>query len=102
MWLDMTLGFLLMVYLTFKYNDAITYKCILPFEVPCESNTQSADNKRLKLGMHLETRGKNVITAWEDLGNPNFPRILFTSVIVCSCDHKTTHVILVCGQPFFI
>ena len=26
----------------------------LPFEVPFESNTQNADNRRFKIGMHLE------------------------------------------------
>ena len=48
-----------MVYLTLKYNDAISCMCLIPFEVPCESNTQNADNSRLKIGMHLEIREKN-------------------------------------------
>ena len=47
-----------MVHLTVKHNDAITCMCHIPFEVPCVSNSQSADNKKLKVGMHLEMRGK--------------------------------------------
>ena len=47
------------VHLTFKYNDAIACMCLIPFEVPCESNNQNADHKRLKIGMHLEIREKN-------------------------------------------
>ena len=38
-----------------------------------------------KIGMYLEIREK-IITAWEDLGNPNIPHILCTSVIICQCD----------------
>ena len=38
-----------------------------------------------KIGMHFEIREK-IITAWEDLGNPPFPHILFTSVVISNCD----------------
>ena len=57
------------------------YVSYIPYEVPFESNTQNADTINLKIGMHLEIREK-IITAWEDLGNPDFLHILFTSVIV--------------------
>ena len=48
---------LLMVHLTFTCN-AITCMCLITFEVPCESNTQSVEHKRLKIGMHLEISEK--------------------------------------------
>ena len=32
---------------------------LIPFAVPCESNNPNGDNKKLKIGMHLEIRGKN-------------------------------------------
>ena len=53
MLLNVRQGLLIMVYVTFKCN-AIAWMCLIPFEVSCESNTQSAENKRLKIGMHLE------------------------------------------------
>ena len=31
----------------------------IPFEVPCESKTQNANNKRLKIGVPLEISEKN-------------------------------------------
>ena len=34
------------------------YVSYTPFEVPCESNTQSAENKRLKIGMLLDISEK--------------------------------------------
>ena len=61
------------------------YVSYIPFEVPCKSNTQSADNRSFKIGMHFEIREK-IITAWEELGNPPFLHILFTSVIINNCD----------------
>ena len=37
-----------------------SHVCVLhTFEVPCESNTQSAENKRLKIGMLLDIVNKN-------------------------------------------
>ena len=83
MFLDVRQDLFLMVYLTFKYN-VITYMCLIPFEVPCESKTQ--DCKRFKIGIYLKIREK-IITAWKDLGNPNF-LTLFTSVIMCNCDES--------------
>ena len=88
-----------MVCLTFKYNNVL-----IPLDVPCESNTQNTDNKRLKIGCTLRW-GKKIISPWEDLGNPKFPHILFTLVIICNCDKSVitkSHVILVFGHPFFI
>ena len=66
-----------------------SHVCVLiyiPFDFPCESNTQNADNRRVKIGMHLEIGREQIIAVWEDLGNPNFPHILFTSLIICNCD----------------
>ena len=57
MFLDVRQGLFLMEYRTFNY-DAIRYMCLITFEVPCESNTQSVENKRLKIGMHLEISEK--------------------------------------------
>ena len=62
------------------YGIPITCMCLI-FAVPCESNTQKAGNKRLKIGMHLEISEK-ITNPWEDLGNLNFLHILFTSVIM--------------------
>ena len=87
MFLDTRQGLVLMVYRTFKYNDAITCVSYTPFEVPCESNTQSAENKRLKIGMLLDISEKiNYSINGKD--NPNFLHILLTSVIICNC-HKS-------------
>ena len=90
MFLDVRQGLFLMVYRTFKYNYAITCTvyCMsyIPFEVPCKSNTQGAENKRLKIGMLLEISEKKLISALMDKNNPNFLHILLTSVIICNCD----------------
>ena len=59
------------------------YDCLIPFEIPCQSNNPNGDNKRLKIGIHLDIRGK-IMTAWEGLSNSNFLDILFTSVIICN------------------
>ena len=59
------------------------YMSSIPFEVPCESNTQNAQNNRLKIGIapwdNFEV--KKTITASEDKDNTNFLHILFNSVI---------------------
>ena len=80
MFFDERKDLFLMVYLTFTYA-AITRMC-LQIKDP-----KYADSKRFKIGMHLEKREK-IMTAWEDLDNPNFPHILFTSVIMCNCDES--------------
>ena len=54
------------------------YVSYIPFEVPCESNTQNADNKRLKIGMHIDIR-ETITTALEDLYNPKFPHSVYLS-----------------------
>ena len=86
MLLDVRQGLLIMVYLTLRCN-AVACASYIPFEVPCESNTQNEDNKGLKIGLHLEISEK-IITLWDDLVNPNFPHALFTSVIACDCDNS--------------
>ena len=59
MLLDVRQGLLLMVYLTFKYSDAITCVWVIPFEIPCESHTQNADRRRLKNWDAPWDKGKN-------------------------------------------
>ena len=44
---------------------------------------QITKGSKLRCTLRLE---KKIITAWEDLGNPNFPHILCTSVIIYQCD----------------
>ena len=65
---------------------SVLYVSYIPFEVPCESNTQGAENKKLKIGMLLEISEKKLISALMDKNNPNFLHILLTSVIICNCD----------------
>ena len=57
MFLDVRQGLFLMAHLTFNFN-AITCMCPITFEVPCESNAQSVENRRLKIEMHLEISKK--------------------------------------------
>ena len=60
--------------------------------------------KGFKIGMQLEKREK-IITAWENLGKPNSPHIVYLSnhvLLWWECDLKITHVILICDHPFSI
>ena len=58
-----------------------------------------------KIGMHFEIR-KKIITAWEDIGNPPFHHILFTSVVISNCDKSVITEFHICDlglqSPLFI
>ena len=87
MFSDVIQGFFLNVIPNFWVQCDHMYVSYIPFEVPCESKTQSARNKGQAQNWDAPwDKGKSLVTALEDKDNPNFLHILLTSVIIYNCD----------------